>query len=60
MDTDSFIVYIKTDDIYSDISKDFETKFDSSSYEFDKTLPKGKNKKVIGLIKDELGGVRVY
>ena len=60
MDTDSFIVYIKTDDIYSDISKDFETKFDSSRYEFDKPLPKGKNKKVIGLIKDELGGVRVY
>ena len=43
MDTDSFIVYIKTDDIY----KDIETRFDNSNYELDRLLPKGKNKKVI-------------
>ena len=30
--------------------------FDTSNYEFDRPLPKGKNKKVIGLMKDELGG----
>ena len=27
MDTDSFIVYINTDDIYKDIAKDVETRF---------------------------------
>ena len=56
MDTDSFIVYIKTDDIYKDIAEDVETRFDTSNYELDRPLPKGKNKKVIGLMKDELGG----
>ena len=50
-----FIVIIKTDDIYKDIADDVETKFDTSNYELDKPLPKGKNKKVIGLIKYELG-----
>ena len=60
MDTDSFIVYIKADDIYRDIAEDVETRFDTSNYELecnsiDKPLPKGK-KKVIGLMKDELGG----
>ena len=54
MDTGSFIVYIKTDDIYNDIAKDVETRFDTSNYELDRPLPKGKNKKVIGLMKDEL------
>ena len=56
MDTDSVIVYIKTDDIYKDIAEDVETRFDTSNYELDRSLSKGKNKKVIGLIKDELGG----
>ena len=32
-DTDSFIVYIKTDDIYKDIAEDVETRFDTSNYE---------------------------
>ena len=27
MDTDSFVVYIKTDDIYKDIAEDVETVF---------------------------------
>ena len=53
MDTGSFIVYIKTDDIYKDIAEDVETRFDTSNYELDRPLPKGKNKKVIRLIKDE-------
>ena len=45
MDTDSFIVYIKTDDIYKDIAEDVKTRFDTSNYEFDRPLPKGQNKK---------------
>ena len=56
MDADSFIVYIKAGDIYKDIAEDVETRFDTSNYELDRPLPKGKNKKVIGLMKDELGG----
>ena len=56
MDIDSFLVYIKTDDIYKDIAEDVETRFDTSNYELDRPLPKRKNKKVIGLMKDELSG----
>ena len=56
MDKDSFIVHIKTDDIYKDTAEDVLTGFDTSNYELDRPLPKGKNKKVIGLIKDELDG----
>ena len=52
---DSFIVHVKIDDICKDIAKDVETRFDTS-FEIDRPLPKGKNKKVIGLMKDELGG----
>ena len=33
MDSNSFIVYIKTDNIYKDIAEDVETRFDSSNYE---------------------------
>ena len=51
-----YTVYIKADDIYKDIAEDIETRFDTSNYELDKSLPKGKTKKVIGLMKDELGG----
>ena len=56
MDTDSFMVYIKTEDIYSDIAKDVETRFDSSNCKLDRPLPKGTNEKILRLIKDELGG----
>ena len=52
IDADSFIVYIKTNDIY----KDVKTKFDTSNYELERPLPKGKNKKVIRFMKHELGG----
>ena len=55
MDTESFIVYIKTDGIYKDIAEDVETRFDSSNYELERPLPKGENKKVIRLMKDQLG-----
>ena len=49
MDKDSFIVYMKTDDIAEDVG----TRFDTSNYELERLSPKGKNKKVIWLIKDE-------
>ena len=60
MYTDSFIVYIKIDDIYQDIAENLETRLDTSNYELDSLLPKGKNKKVIGLMKDQLGGAKTY
>ena len=56
MDTDSFIIHIKTEDFYKDIADDVEKRFDASNYEVNRPLPTGKNKKVIGLRKDELGG----
>ena len=58
MDTDSFIIHIKTEDFYKGIANDIEKWFDTSNYdENDKRLlPIGKNKKLIGLFKDELGG----
>ena len=58
IDTDSFIIHIKTEDFYKGIANDVEKWFDTSNYdESDKRLlPIGKNKKVIGLFKNELGG----
>ena len=56
MVADSFIVHVKTDVIYKDFAEDVETRFDTSNFEIDRPLPKRKKKKVIGLIKDELGG----
>ena len=56
MDTDSLIYDIKTDDFYKDIADDVEVRFDTSGYIPDCPLPVGLNKKVIGLMKDELGG----
>ena len=61
MDTDSLIVYIKADDIYKDIAVDVESRFETSNHELecnsiDRPLSKEKNKKVIGVMKDELGG----
>ena len=54
MDTDSFIVHVKTKDIYKDIAEDVETRFSTSNFELDRPLSKGKSKKVIGLMKDLL------
>ena len=56
MDTDSFIVHGKTEDIHKDIAEDVETRSDTSNYEIDRPLPTGKNKNVIGFMKDESGG----
>ena len=56
MDTDSFIMSLKTNDFYKDIVNDVDKRFDTSNYEVNRPLPMGKNKKVIRLMKDELGG----
>ena len=68
MDTDSLVYHTKTVDFYADIADDVQTRFDTSGYIPDgycvpgitershRPLPVGLNKKVIGLIKDELGG----
>ena len=68
MDMDSLIYDIETDDFYKDIAEDVKDRFDTSSYNPDgyavpqavqrshRPLPVGLNKKVIGLMKDELGG----
>ena len=58
MDTDSFIIHIKTKDFYKDIANDVEKWFDTYNYGEDDKRPSpiGKNKKVIGLFTDELGG----
>ena len=57
-DIDSFVIYIVTEDFYEDIGNDVERWFDTSNFdENDKIpLPIGKNKKVPGLFKYELGG----
>ena len=56
MDTDSFIMHIKTEDFYKDIANDVEKRFDTSNYEVNRPLSTGENKKVIGLMKDEIRG----
>ena len=56
MITDSFIMHIKTEDFYKDIANNVEKRFDTSNYEVNRPLPTGKNTKLIGLLKDELGG----
>ena len=53
METD---IWIERDNIDKDIGEDVKTKFDTSNYELDRPLARGKNKKVIGLMKDELSG----
>ena len=60
-DTDSFIINIKTEDFFEDISNDVKKWFDTSNYDKNqkndkRPLPIGKNKKVPGLFKYELGG----
>ena len=55
MDMDSFVYDIKTEDFYKDIAEDVKERFNTSGY-CERPLPVGKNKKVIGLMKDELGG----
>ena len=56
MDTDCFIIQIKTKDVCKDIGNDVEKRIFTSKYEINRTLPTGKSKKVIGLMKNNLGG----
>ena len=42
--------------IFINIAEDVKTRFDTSNYELNRPLSKGKNKKVIGIMKDGLGG----
>ena len=39
MDTDSFIMHIKTEDFFEDIANDVEKRFDASNYEVSRPLP---------------------
>ena len=61
VDTDGFIIYRKTGNIYKYIAEDVETRFNTSNYELecnstDRPLPKRKKKKVFGLMKNYLSG----
>ena len=58
MDTDSFVYEIETEDFYRDIAGDVDSRFNTSGYskEDNRPLPIGKNKKVVGLMKEELSG----
>ena len=47
-------MHIKTEDFYKGIANDAEKGFNTSNYEVDRPLPKGKNKKVIGLMKEKI------
>ena len=56
MDTDSFIMHTKTEDFYKDIADDAEKNCNTPNYTVERPLPMCVNKKVIGMMKDELGG----
>ena len=58
MDTDSFVINIKTEEFYKDIAGDVKRWFDTSNYDEkdERPFPIGKNKKVISKFKDGLGG----
>ena len=56
MDTGLLVYHIKTRDFYADIADDVPMRFDTSGYCDNRPLAIGMNKKVIGLMKDELGG----
>ena len=57
-DTDSFVIHIITEDFFKDIALDVNIQFDTSNCDENEKiyLPIGKNKKVPGVFKDELGG----
>ena len=54
-DTDSLIIHNKTEDFHKDTANDVERWFNTSKYD-KRPLPIGRNKKVIGMFKDELDG----
>ena len=45
IDTDSFIIYIKSEDVYEDIADNVEKRFDTSDYKVNRPLSTGKNEK---------------
>ena len=57
-DTDSLMYEIKTEDFYKDISEDVKDRFDTSDYRpnHPSGIPTGRNKKVLGMFKDEVAG----
>ena len=55
VNTDSFSVYIKTEDVYKDITEFYTSSYELECNSIDRSLPKGKIKKLIGLMKNELG-----
>ena len=57
-DTDSLMYEIQTEDFYKDISGDVKDKFDTSDYpeNHPSGIPTGENKKVLGMMKDEVAG----
>ena len=57
MDTDNFVMYIKTEDLYKDIAGNVKRWLDTSNYDKDdnRSLPIGENKKKIDMFKDDLG-----
>ena len=56
MDTNFRVYHIKTEDFYSDIAGDVKERFNTSGFTENIPILMGLNKKVIGLMKDELGG----
>lgn len=56
MDAYSFIIHIETEDFYKDIANDVDEWLDTSGYskEIDRPIAKDKNKKILGIFKDEL------
>ena len=58
IDTDSFIMHIKTYDFYTDISTDVDKWFHISNFNKNDNRPLeiGKKKKVLGKFKDDIGG----
>ena len=55
-DTESFILRMKKDNIYEDIAKDVEARSDTSNCKLHRPLTRGKDKNLVGLMEDELGG----
>jgi hypothetical protein len=58
-DTDSLMYEIKTDDFFQDIKDDVDKLFDNSDYPKDHMCYNSKNKKVIGMFKDEAAGRQI-
>ena len=55
MDTNSFNVHEKLEDVYEDFEH-VETNFNKMNYRVNIPLPINKNKNVIVIVRDELGG----